>query len=995
MSQENTGPLDRLIETIEASNRFPMVYIHGSKINGVIQCFRKIPNLIRQNPGKIANYGMSAVHMRAVQDILSYITQIQDLSFQCSKDMCVQFLLATSIQKPMEEISAMVIQLYKDFMTLEVPTVAELFKTFYDEIEQTNLVDMKRIALVLDQIKKKNREDAKENLAKRFNSLKKIGISADDTSENVAIPDLPSNLKIIINRDDFILGKSIGTGVSGNVYLGKNKNTGEEVAVKILHKKQLSGSELESYQREVYALSVLVHPCILKFCGYTEDPPYYILTEYMANGCLFDILRKRPQILTPTIRSLIALDIARGLEYLHSKGVIHRDMKSLNILIDNNYRARICDFGFVRSKNQATPMTGLIGTAHWMAPEVLLSSPNYDEKVDVYSYAILLWELLTNEPPFSGMNPSQITDLVINQGYRPPIPDNAPPNLTKLINKCWQTDPTKRLSMSKVVRYLFDPSYHFTGTDEAAFEAAAGPKPKSQFDLSIAASSLQNRNSSSNFGVKQTTNKAFLNASSGPSNDELVRKLSTQNDRENTLKQIFQKIDQTNDTSLVEKCMPYFTSIFENQDPSLPTLLQCLANSNCEAVFDVSIMKSLLAFSSSDSKELCELALLASVKAATVRLNYIASSAPNFLTQMHSFIKKPLSEAASVSLFRVTTQIVENISTEPPDRLYTILFWSVTKRTTTQTKKEAINSLAASMRLVQVRNSVVSFDSWFFDPDLTPVCISYAKYPEPARNDQSFYFALFNCAQSNPSKNIVEIAATLLHNEERFSKYLQKEVFSPEFFTFLVKSREIPEIFFRRRELYNAFAHLLNVYPEIVCEILKTQDVDSKLILKSHLPSKLSDKLLSCNDESLSILLMAAIYGAACPDDSYLSILSYLSKAVYGQNISLRAPAFLCIAKLLHYFSSKFDAAELMPAAAYYVNSDNRTTRRAAARLLKEHLTEPSVDLVRSATIFVENFSQPDECTKEAVEAFGVAAQSKGLDKDLRTKLSAIYQKTH
>lgn len=1021
MSGENSGPLDRLTETIEASNRFPMVYIHGSKINSVIQCFRKIPHILRKNPGKIANYGMSGQHIRAVQSILSIITQIQDLSFQCSKDMCVQFLLASSIQKPYNEIQDALKQLYKDFTAVEVPEAAELFKQCYEEIDQQNIVDMKRIAMVLDQIKKKNREDTQENLAKRFRSLKQLGISPDETSESVAIPDLPENLRVVINRDDWILGRSIGAGVSGNVFLGKNKKTGEEnVAIKVLHKKQLTSAELESYQREVYALSVLVHPCLLKFCGYTEDPPYYILTEYMANGCLFDILRKKPQVLTPTIRSLISLDIARGLEYLHSKGVIHRDMKSLNILLDNNYRARICDFGFVRSKNQQTPMTGMIGTAHWMAPEVLLSTPNYDEKVDVYSYAILLWELLTNQPPFAGMNPNQITDLVINQGYRPEIPEDAPPNLAKLINKCWQTNPEKRLTMSRVVRYLYDASYHFTGTDEAEFEAAAGPKPKSQFDLSGVSSSLK----ASNPGFGQPLKPARMNKSfsmhartlplnaipSGPvnppplspmpntqpnspqmkpfSNEDMVKRLNSPSERDAALRAIFVSIDESNDKQLVEMCMPYFLSIFDNQDKSLGTLLECMGKTTCPDVFEIAIMKQLLSFSASEaSADICEKALLALTNGALLRIDFIVSS-PSFVIQMLSFIKKPLSDTALVALFNATTKIIERFE-DFPDRLASILTWSISKMTTDTSKKAAILSLAASMKFVAVRSSFESFDEWFGDETMTPALVAFASAPEKVPSDAAFLESLKARCRS-PNKSTLEVVCAVIQNNQRF------EFVPPgEFYATIISSRSIPEQLQKVPAFYDGLCEALKSQPEAVCELLKTASVDSNAIEKSQLPRALAETFASCSDDKLCILLMAAMYGAACGDKAFFQILPHLTKAVFGPAVNRRLPAFLCISKLLPFFQGRYDAGELIPAAAYYVHADNRTTRKAAAKMLKENITLPSVDFDRAAMIFVDNFSSADESTKEAVEAFAVASQSKQLDHSLRQKLSAIYQKTH
>ena len=226
----------------------------------------------------------------------------------------------------------------------------------------------------------------------------------------------------------------------------------------------LSKENLEMFQREVFAMSTLQHPSLLKFCGYTTEPPYALLTSFMENGSLFHILEKRPDFLSPTDRTILAYDISRGMEYLHSRGIIHRDLKSLNILIDKNKRGKICDFGFVRIKS-SIPMTGLIGTSHWMAPEILLSNPYYDEKVDVYSFGILLWELLTSQQPYKGEDPNKFPILCIEKNLRPIIPENTPIKLKKLIENCWNRDPEIRPSFQQIISLFSDNDYHFPGSE--------------------------------------------------------------------------------------------------------------------------------------------------------------------------------------------------------------------------------------------------------------------------------------------------------------------------------------------------------------------------------------------------------------------------------------------------------------------------------------------------------------------------------------------------
>lgn len=217
------------------------------------------------------------------------------------------------------------------------------------------------------------------------------------------------------------------------------------------------------------------HPNILRLIGYTETPPYLIVTPFIQKGSLFHLMKNSPESLTPTIRSSIAFEIAKGLEYLHSHHLIHRDLKSLNILMENNFSPKICDFGLVRTPKDS-PMTGMIGTIQWMAPEVLLSSPSYDSTIDIYSFGILLWELLTLKNPYGEMKPSQIANEVTEKGLRPTVPPSTPLQLSKLIQNCWATS-EDRPSIKYIVHQLQLPEYHFAGTNENEFSRIKSGSP--------------------------------------------------------------------------------------------------------------------------------------------------------------------------------------------------------------------------------------------------------------------------------------------------------------------------------------------------------------------------------------------------------------------------------------------------------------------------------------------------------------------------------------
>ncbi|OHT05223.1 TKL family protein kinase [Tritrichomonas foetus] len=254
-----------------------------------------------------------------------------------------------------------------------------------------------------------------------------------------------------LEHDDFTCEKQEGQGISSIVYYGHLKSTNEEVAVKKLKCEKLSGHKLRAFQREISVLATAEHPCVLKFVGATDTPPFCIVTEWLAGGTLYHDLRKFHR-LDATGLTICAIDIAQGMRFLHSLQIIHRDLKSLNVLLDSNGNAKICDFGFSRQTNKDQLMTQNVGTPHWMAPELLGGSISYDEKIDVYAYGIVLWEIMTQKLPYVGLEASQIIGQVLLNDIRPTIPPNSPPEFTKLIEMCWARDPRNRPSFEDIMK---------------------------------------------------------------------------------------------------------------------------------------------------------------------------------------------------------------------------------------------------------------------------------------------------------------------------------------------------------------------------------------------------------------------------------------------------------------------------------------------------------------------------------------------------------------
>lgn len=172
------------------------------------------------------------------------------------------------------------------------------------------------------------------------------------------------------------------------------------MAVKLLKKELMKEETIKDFLNECYAMESLRHPNIVMFLGAcTKFPNLGLVLEYCPNKSLWNLLKNKNIILHWEDRRRLAIDIAKGMNYLHSFEipVLHRDLKSLNILIDDSYRPKIADFGWTRLK--ADRMTEKIGTFQWMAPEVLKTN-TYTEKADVFSFGIILWEMASREPPY-------------------------------------------------------------------------------------------------------------------------------------------------------------------------------------------------------------------------------------------------------------------------------------------------------------------------------------------------------------------------------------------------------------------------------------------------------------------------------------------------------------------------------------------------------------------------------------------------------------------
>ncbi|GLU15636.1 hypothetical protein SLE2022_321090 [Rubroshorea leprosula] len=253
------------------------------------------------------------------------------------------------------------------------------------------------------------------------------------------------------------IGNKFASGAHSRIYRGIYKQRAVAVKmVRIPNQDEETRTKLEQqFKSEVALLSRLVHPNIVQFIAACKRPPVYcIITEYMSQGTLRMYLNKKePYSLSTETILRLALDISRGMEYLHSQGVIHRDLKSNNLLLNDEMRVKVADFGTSCLETQCQETKGNMGTYRWMAPEMIKEKP-YTRKVDVYSFGIVLWELTTALLPFQGMTPVQAAFAVAEKNERPPLPASCQPALAHLIKRCWAANPSKRPDFSDIVSAL-------------------------------------------------------------------------------------------------------------------------------------------------------------------------------------------------------------------------------------------------------------------------------------------------------------------------------------------------------------------------------------------------------------------------------------------------------------------------------------------------------------------------------------------------------------
>lgn len=318
--------------------------------------------------------------------------------------------------------------------------------------EENLLVDTPEQA----KISKKNTSPKIEDL-QHSKSVSFLETTASSQSGSSTVDEIEPNLVADseIRWEDLVLGEEIGEGNFGVVYHGLW--IGSDVAIKLYSRMDYRESVLLDYKKEIAIMKKLRHPNVLLFMGAVYSPERLaIVTEYLPRGSLFITLHKNKQALDLRRRLRMALDVVRGMNYLHRRNppIIHRDLKSSNLLVDKSWTVKVGDFGLscLKISTVLTAKNG-IGTPQWMAPEVLRGEYS-SEKSDVFSFGVILWELMTESIPWSHLSSMQVVGVVGFMDQRLDIPEGLDPIIAAIISDCWASDPLHRPSFQDLVGRL-------------------------------------------------------------------------------------------------------------------------------------------------------------------------------------------------------------------------------------------------------------------------------------------------------------------------------------------------------------------------------------------------------------------------------------------------------------------------------------------------------------------------------------------------------------